>query len=216
MVSEALTPERTPVDADPGVESNTRLTVVASTLLTLLLLVEGVTILDVRGLITLHTAVGLALIGPVALKCASTGYRFIRYYTGKPSYVAKGAPHPVLRMIGPLVIVSTVGVLVTGVALLADHGRGGTWSALHKAAFVVWIAVMTLHFLGHLREAAVGTARELGRGGEDSARRGKAVRLALVTASLLVGVGLASAFTPSASSWHLHHDDEQGGLVSRH
>lgn len=210
VAGHTLTHERGAVDADAGVESNTRLTVVAGTLLTLLLLVEGFTILDVRGMITLHTAVGLTLVGPIALKCASTGYRFLRYYTGKPAYVAKGAPHPALRMIGPLVIVSSVAVVGTGIALLAVHGKSDTWLTLHQGSFVVWIAVMTLHFLGHLREAAIGTAREMRRAGDDPARRGKAVRLALVGISLLVGVGVAAAFTPGASTWQLHHDREGG------
>ena len=36
--------------------------------------------------------IGLVLIGPVALKLASTGYRFARYYTGAPRYRAKARP----------------------------------------------------------------------------------------------------------------------------
>ena len=45
-----------------------------------------------RGLLGPHMFIGLVLIGPVALKLASTGYRFVRYYTGAPVYVAKGPP----------------------------------------------------------------------------------------------------------------------------
>jgi hypothetical protein len=211
VAGHTLTRGHRAVDAEAGVESNARLTVVAGTLLTLLLLIEGFTILDVRGMITLHTAIGLTLVGPIALKCASTGYRFLRYYTGRPAYVAKGAPHPVLRMIGPLVVLSSVAVVGTGIALLAVHGNSDAWLTLHQGSFIVWIAVMTLHFLGHLREAAIGTAREMRLAGADPARRGKAVRLALVGLSLIVGVGVAAAFTPAASSWQLHQDREHGG-----
>ena len=35
---------------------------------------------------------GVLLIGPVALKLASTGYRFVRYYTSEPRYRRKGPP----------------------------------------------------------------------------------------------------------------------------
>ncbi len=190
-----------------GVAGNARLTDTTGMLLAVLLVVEGFTILNVRGYITLHTAVGLALLGPVALKCASTIYRFARYYSGHTAYVRKWPPHVLLRVIGPLVVVSTLAVLVTGIALLADHGRSGTWVGLHKASFIVWIALMGLHFLGHLQEAAVGTARDLRRNARDPATRGKAPRWLTVGVALLVGVGLAAGLTPSASTWHIHRHD---------
>jgi hypothetical protein len=189
-----------------GVAANGRLTATTGTLLALLLLTEGWTLLDVRGYITLHTALGLTLIGPVVLKCLSTIYRFARYYSGAPAYVLKGPPHVILRVLGPLVVISTLAVVGTGIALLTDHGRSGTWLTLHQASFIVWIAVTGVHFLGHLQGAVVGTGRELRRAASDPAQRGKAVRWVAVAASLLAGVGLAAAFTPAASTWHLHQD----------
>jgi hypothetical protein len=199
---------------DPGVEGNSRLTASTGTLLALLLLVEGFTVLDVRGYITLHTAIGLTLIAPVVLKCASTVYRFARYYGGREPYVRKGPPHVVLRLLGPVVIVSTVALLGTGVALLVEHGRSDTWLTLHQASFITWVAAMTVHFLGHLVEAVRGTARELRPAGQDPAGRGHAARLVLVAGSLVAGLALAAAFTPSASSWQLHHDDH--GRYEKH
>lgn len=196
----------TPADL-AGAEGNERLTSSVGMLLTLLLLVEAFTLLDVRGYITLHAAVGLVLIGPVALKCASTFYRFARYYTGRKAYVRKGPPNVVLRLIGPLVVLSTLALLGTGIALLADRGRSGTWLSLHQASFVVWLVLAGLHFLGHLQGAVVETAHDLRRAAGDPARRGKALRWTAVSVSLLLGVGLAAAFTPSASAWQLHHDD---------
>jgi hypothetical protein len=187
-----------------GADGNGRLTATTGTLLTLLLLLEGFTILDVRGYITLHTAVGLILVGPVALKCGSTVYRFARYYTGHAEYVRKGPPHLVLRLIGPFVVLSTVAVLGSGVVLLIDKGRSDTWVTLHQASFFVWIALMAVHFLGHLVPAAAETGRELRRRTGDPTRRGKALRWTAVTISLLVGVGLATAFTPGASAWQMH------------
>lgn len=197
-----------------GVEANGRLTATTGSLLALLLLVEGFTIFDVRGYITLHTALGLILIGPIVLKCLSTMYRFLRYYSGTPAYVRKGPPHIVLRVIGPLVVITTLAVIGTGLALLADHGRSGTWLTLHQASFIGWIVVTGVHFLGHLQGAVLDTGRELHRATRDPARRGKAVRWVVLGVSLLAGVGLAAAFTPAASSWQLHHD--QGGAYQTH
>lgn len=190
-----------------GVEGNARLTSSTGMLLTLLLLVEAFTLLDVRGHITLHAAVGLILLGPVALKCASTVLRFGRYYAGHAAYVRKGPPNIVLRVLGPLLVLSTAAVLGTGIALLVDHGRGGTWLTFHQASFIVWLVFAGVHFLGHLQGAVVGTARDLRRVAGDSARRGMAMRWTALSLSLLVGVGLAVAFTPAASSWQLRHHD---------
>jgi len=67
--------------AASGVEGNARLTGLNGVLL-VLLAVEGATILRIRQLISVHVYVGVLLVGPVLLKCASTVYRFIRYYAG--------------------------------------------------------------------------------------------------------------------------------------
>ena len=102
----------------PGVEGNTRLTSATGMVLLVLLAVEGVTILSVRQMITLHIVVGVLLLGPVLLKTGSTMYRFTRYYTGAASYRRKGPPHPLLRVLGPLVILSSLALLGTGIALI--------------------------------------------------------------------------------------------------
>ena len=65
-----------------GTEGNGQLTTVAGALLLPLLAVIGVTLLQLRTLLWVHLFVGMLLIGPLALKMGSTGYRFVRYYAG--------------------------------------------------------------------------------------------------------------------------------------
>lgn len=197
-------------DDATGVEGNSRLTASTGIVLTVLLLVEGFTILDVRGYITLHTAIGLALIGPLVLKSATTFYRFVRYYTGHRDYVERGAPPLLLRLIGPLVVLSSLAVIGTGIALLVTHGESDTWLTLHQASFIVWIIVTGLHFLGHIYEALVVSARDVRLRHTDDAARGRVVRLGAVVVALVIGFGVAAAFTPSASSWHMRQQFEQG------
>ena len=72
---------------------------------------------------------GLLLIPPVALKMSSTGYRFVRYYTGSEGYVRKGPPAPIPRALGPVVILTSLAVLGTGV-VLALTGLA-FWSSKH-------------------------------------------------------------------------------------
>jgi hypothetical protein len=186
----------------PGVEGNSRLTAVNGVVLLILLAVEGLTILSVRELITLHVYLGILLLGPVALKCASTAYRFARYYTGAPSYVARGAPHVVLRVLGPIAILSSVAVIGTGIGLIytgPDHSE--PLLTLHKGSFIVWCVAMTLHVLGHALEASRVTWRELRDPRTSATTRRRRWRSLAIVASLLAGVGLATALYPSAHAW---------------
>src|ERR1700733_3322571 len=97
---------------------NERLTVITGLILIVLLAAVGVTIVRIGQLLWLHLFLGLVVIGPTCLKLASTGYRFVRYYTGDEAYRRKGPPAPVLRGLAPLVVFLTMAVFVTGVALL--------------------------------------------------------------------------------------------------
>jgi hypothetical protein len=95
-------------------------------LLIVLLALLGITIIRIGQLLWLHLFVGLLLLGPIVVKMASTGYRFVRYYTLNAVYRTKGPPGPILRAIAPMVVASTVVVFVTGILLLAagPSGRG--------------------------------------------------------------------------------------------
>src|SRR5690348_2164745 len=79
-----------------GTNGNERLTAVTGLVLIALLAVIGLTIVQMQPLISVHLFVGLLLIGPVVLKMASTGYRFMRYYTGNARYREKGPPEILL------------------------------------------------------------------------------------------------------------------------
>lgn len=110
---------------------------------------EGITILSVHQLLTLHFFVGMLLAGPVLLKIGSTGYRFARYYTGAVPYVRKGPPAPLLRLLGPVVVLTSGGVIGSGVALAFAGPGNGPWLIAHKALFVLWVGAMTIHVLAY-------------------------------------------------------------------
>src|SRR4051812_23825435 len=94
-----------------GTEGNAILTSATAVVLTGFLAVEGYTVVQMRGLVSLHMFIGLVLIGPVALKLASTGYRFARYYSGSRAYRANGPPLMPLRLMAPVLVASTIAVL---------------------------------------------------------------------------------------------------------
>src|SRR6266550_4435588 len=93
-----------PRDRFGGVEGNEILTSATAVALTVLLVTEGVTIVHMGGLLSAHMFIGMVLIPPVLLKLASTGYRFVRYYTGSCAYRAKGPPPLALRLLAPALV----------------------------------------------------------------------------------------------------------------
>ena len=189
-------------DGATGVDGNTRLTAATGMVLFVLLAVEGVTLLSVRQLITVHTFVGVLLLGPVLLKSGTTLYRFARYYTGAPAYTAKGPPHPLLRVIGPFVILSSLALLGTGVGLIFLGTNGSGWLlTAHQTCFWVWVALMTVHVLGHLFQAAATSWSEVRASLRGRAARARRWRYAAVVSALVIGVAAATMLLPAAGPW---------------
>ena|SRR5947209_1873671 len=178
-----------------GIDGNSALTSVAAVVLTALLLAEGVTILNVGGLRTPHMFIGLLLIPPLLVKLASTGYRFARYYTGAHAYRLQGPPVTALRLLAPLLVLTTVAIFVTGIALLILGHRSDTLVGLHKVSFIVWSFAFGIHFLAHLPKMLRSVAATW-------TIPGAGVRLALVGASVVAGLGLALAVLGAITGWH--------------
>lgn len=167
-----------------GTDGNERLTATTGALLLLLLAAEGVTIVFIRPLLTLHMFLGVLLIPPVVLKLASSGYRFFRYYAGSAAYRLKGPPQIFMRLlVAPLLVASTTIVFSSGVVLLASGRRAGMWVGIHKASFVVWLAVASVHVLVYVWR--------IPRLALDRRSPGFAVRLGLLAAALVVGLWVA-------------------------
>jgi hypothetical protein len=183
-----------------GVVGNERLTALTGAVLLAGFAVEGLTIASLHGLLTLHIFLGMLLIGPVALKVSSTVYRFVKYYGGAAPYVRKGPPAPLLRALGPLVIITSLAVLGTGVALAVTGPGPGSWLLLHKASFVLWAGVMAIHVLAYawrlpriLLGHPAGTVRvRLG---------GELARWLLVGGALLGGLLIALLTIHLATPW---------------
>ena len=183
------------------VEGNARLTASTAAVLLVLLAVEGATILRVRALLSVHVFVGTLLIPPVVLKTGSTLYRFARYYAGDPEFRRKGPPLLLLRLLGPVVVVLTVAVLATGVALMfGGSGWRSSMLFLHKASFVLWFGAMAVHVLGHLGETARFAPRDWLRRTRRSVT-GAGLRMWLLATSVAAGLVLGGYVVGRASGW---------------
>jgi hypothetical protein len=196
-----------------GTTGNERLTTVVGATLIVLLAAIGLTIIRIHGLLSEPLSIGMLLVPPVLLKMSSTGYRFVRYYTADPRYRRKGPPELALRVIAPMVVLSSVVVIGSGVALLfAGPSSRGTLFPIHKDSFFVWGAFMALHVLGHLPGMPAALRADYGRtAGLSSDVPGRAGRVLALAGALIAGVVLAIVVIPELGPWlHdssiFHHD----------
>lgn len=203
-----------------GPAGNASLTAWTGLILLALFLAELVTLLDVRGLISWHVAIGALLVPPALLKTVTTGWRIVRYYTGSPAYREAGPPPLALRLLGPLVVVSTLAVLGTGVALVLVgeqtsrqpivQGLGLRVDALtlHQASFAVWAVATGLHVVGRLVPALQASVLA-GRGARR--RPGLAARGVVLALTVLTAVLAAVLLLGRVGGWGHDRPDRPGG-----
>ena len=198
---------------DGGPRGNEVLTTTNGAILIALLAALGLTIVRIGQLMNEHLFLGFLLVGPVILKLGSTGYRFVRYYAGDREYRRKGPPVLWMRAMAPAIVLLTLAVFVTGVALLVVGPAGrSVWLLLHKVSFIAWLVLMSLHVLGHLHEVGGLFARRAGRSAFGGA--GAAGRVIALSGAIVAGAVLALVLIPDYAVWahyakfhHHHHLD---------
>jgi hypothetical protein len=221
MYTKAGLQDQEPVSAAgaSGVEGNERLTALTGAVLLIGLLVECYTILRIGHLLTLHVFLGMLLLGPVTLKAASVLYRFTRYYAGSAPYRRKGPPAPLLRVIGPVIMLLTASVFGSGVMLAVSGPGNGPWLDVHRLSFIAWAFFITVHVLAYLprlprllaaeaRGAALAGGEPGGPAGAGQPARhavkalaGRGTRLALLCGALLAGLVIALLTVHLAGNW---------------
>jgi hypothetical protein len=164
--------------------------------------------LALHAYLSVHIFLGLLLIPPVALKLASTGWRFLRYYTNSKPYRLAGPPRLLLRLLAPLLVASTLTLFGSGVALIVVGHGGGPLLQLHAVSFAVWGVLIAIHILAYLtRVLRVGLA-DWRRNATPIVAGSRSRRAALVGA-LVAGVVLALATYSAQQAW-LDHGHQHG------
>lgn len=201
-----------------GPAGNALLTAWTALLLLVLSIGELLTLFDVRGLISWHVALGALLVPPAMMKTASTTWRMASYYLGRTPYREAGPPPLLMRLLGPLVVVSTLGLLGTGLLLVLlgenrSHqsivdvlGLRVDWVTAHQAFFAVWAVAAGLHLLGRIVPALRTT---LVRGsGPGTTVPGWRARAFCVVAMLAAAAALAVVLVRADGSWAFHGFDD--------
>lgn len=183
-----------------------RLTSLLGVTLFVLLAIEGVSIPFISQLFTWHVVVGILLIPIMAAKIIVTSYRFALYYARSADFKKAGPPWTPLRVIGPLLVITTVIMMVSGVMLMVVGPYGSArnlWFIIHRASFIAWFAFMALHVLAYLLRASNTSLADLRRlrSLAPSVSTDAWYRLMILTVTLGLGIGLASHFGPLITPW---------------
>ncbi len=200
-------------------ERNSRATALLGSLLLVMFAIEGLTLISLQSLISVHVFIGGALITPVVAKLATTGYRFARYYRKDRDYVTAGPPKPVLRALGPLVIAATITLLASGVGLITIGTSSPLIRQVHQASAIVWLVLTGVHVLGHLIELpGLLRARRVAAHTDvpGSAPRARARPAIAVAAIALLSVGGGALALPAAHRFHGRDEGSRAHVPALH
>jgi hypothetical protein len=198
---------RTPTSEGKGGEEsavvgNERMTALAGAVLLVLILVELVSAAILHTWMSIHIFVGVLLAGPLIVKLVSTGWRFLRYYTGSPAFVRRGPPHLALRVMAPLLIVTTLVVIGSGIGLVVTGPRfAGPLLPLHGFSILLWLPLIALHIFAHTWRVPRLIADDWSEPSNKSRAAGRGRRLGVNLGALLVGAVAAILLFPGSAPW---------------
>jgi len=189
-------------DEQSAVVGNERITALAGAVLLVLILVELVSAAILRTLLSIHVFVGVLLAGPLVIKLGSTGWRFLRYYTGSPAFVRRGPPHLALRVMAPLLIATTLVVIGSGIGLVVTGPRfAGPLLPLHGFSVLVWLPLIAIHVFAHIRRVPRLVTDDWSKTSDKSNASGRGRRLGMNLGALLAGAVAAILLFPAAAPW---------------
>lgn len=190
-----------------GVIGNERLTALVSLVLLLLIIVELVTSAKLDIWLPAHTVIGVLLVGPLLVKMGSTFWRFLRYYTRAPAYVRRGPPPLVLRVLGPVLLITTLVMAGSGIGLVVI-GPIQVFLLVHVFSALLWLPLMAVHSLAHLRQVPSRLADDWSNWRGPRVLVGRGLRLGVNLGALLLGVIAAWLLFPAAAplfAWSQTH-----------
>ena len=190
--------EHTDEETYRGVVGNEQLTALVSLVLLVLIIVELVTSAFLRLWLPAHTVVGVLLAGPLLVKMGGAGWRFLRYYTRAPAYVRRGPPPLALRVLGPVLLVTTLVMVGSGIGLVVV-GPLQPLLLTHVFSALVWLPLIAVHSLAHLQQVPRSIAADWSTKLGPRFPVGRGLRLAVSLGALLLGVIGAWLLFPAAT-----------------
>lgn len=180
---------------------NERLTALAGGILFVLFLIDMVVTANLRQSILVHIFIGTLLAGPLAVKMTSVGYRFFRYYAKSPAFVEKGPPNIWLRLLAPFLIVLTLTLFLSGLALvLVGPSHAEVFRLIHAGSAALWLPLIVVHVYAHIRQVPKSLRQEWSqRSRSQLTDRVKRLRINII--ALVAGAIAAVALMPISARW---------------
>ena len=145
-----------------------------------------------------HTVVGVLLAGPLLVKMGSTGWRFLRYYTRAPAYVRRGPPPLTLRVLSPVLLITTLVIVSSGIGLVVT-GLLQPFLLIHVFSALVWLPLIAAHSLAHLQQVPRSIASDWSSKLGPRFHVGRGLRLGVNLGALLLGVIAAVLLFPATT-----------------
>jgi hypothetical protein len=189
-------------NTDDAVVSNERMTALAGAILLALFVIELMTAALLRTMLTIHVFVGVLLVGPLAVKIGSTGYRFLRYYTGSPAFVRRGPPRMQLRILAPLLLITTLVVVGSGIGLLVTGpAQPGSLLFLHGVSSLMWLPLVAIHTFAYIWKVPRLIREDWSKRSPTEQVGGNALRLGVNLGMLVASAIAAVLVLPAATPW---------------
>jgi len=184
-----------------GVVGNERLTAWAGAVLLVLLAAELASTIRLRSFMPAHVFVGVLLLGPLAVKLGTTGYRFVRYYTGSVVYVRRGPPRLALRVLAVAFVPTTLVLVGSGGGLLlTGPAQPGSLIAVHNISTLIWLPMFAIHAVAYVRRLPGLVAGDVRREAVAS-RLASGLRLLGTVGAITAGAIAAALILPSDAPW---------------
>lgn len=197
-----------------AVLGNERMTAYAGGILLVLLLVEVISAVNLHALLSVHVLIGVVLAGPLVVKIGSTGFRFLHYYSGSPAFVRKGPPHMGLRILSPILLVTTLVVIGSGIGLIMTKpGQNGLFFRTHAISVLVWVPMIAIHLIAHIGKVPNLVAGDWRKKTTEQSS-GRRIRLWTNLGGLILGMIAAVLMLPVAAPWITWSKTNVGGLPS--
>jgi hypothetical protein len=163
---------------------------------------EIVTVAFLPEALILHIAIGSILGVLIIVKLILNAYRYLGYLKHDHDFRQAGTPRLIMRILSLPLVVTTIVVLGTGMAMVLTGPTAFATSFLataHALFAIIWLGLLGYHTFGYWHRSARSTTRELDRIRSKDTQA--LARLILAATTVIGAVTLMLLLLPLSNRW---------------